>query len=32
MGTKVIQNVFLVLYPPAAEGSWGANSWQYLNL
>jgi hypothetical protein len=32
MGKKVIQEVFLVLYPPAAEGSWAAKSWHYLNL
>jgi len=25
MGTNVIQKVFLVLFPHAAEGSWTAN-------
>jgi len=32
MGTNVIQKVFLFIYPLAAEGSWTADSWQYLNL
>jgi hypothetical protein len=32
MGKHVIQKVFLILYPHAAEGRWTANSWQYLNL